>query len=226
MTTLRFLFILFLLLDILAFAAARGWLGLAPRPDETDPERATRQIYPERIKVLGQTPQSPSATIAVSQPPQPPAAPQAQQQAKICLSWSGLSTAQGNRLTALLRTAGIQTKTRDIETPTSWKVRTPPLPTREAAEILAGNIVELGIAQETLLIEETSAKKYAISLGVFSNRANAMRHLENVRTKGVNADIEVRNAVERHIEAIAAPAKAEAALTGQPYVKHYKPCQP
>lgn len=233
MTTLRFLSILFLLLNVLIFAAMRGWHGTDRRPDATEPERAAQQIHPERITVLGQTPpaSAPPAAIEIAQRPRqpeqpaPPAPPQAP--AKICLSWSGLNASQGNRLISLLRAAGIQAKARNIEAPTAWKVRVPPLPTREAAEILADNIINnLGIAKDGVMIEEAGGKKYAISLGVFGNRGNAARRLEEVKARGVhNAEIEARNVTERHIEATAAPAKAEAALAGQAFARLYKPCR-
>jgi hypothetical protein len=222
MTTLRFLFILFLLLNILIFAAARGWLGFTPQPDDTDPERINRQVHPDRIKVLSQTPpQAPPQTSTVA-PEAPPPAP-----AQTCLAWSGLSASQNNRLLSLLRAAGIPTRTRDVEIPSAWKVRLPPLPTREAAEILADSLVDLGIEKETLLVEEVGSRKFAISLGVFANRTNATRYLEIIKAKGLhNVEIAPRNTSERYIEATTVPATAEAVLVGQSFAKRHKPCLP
>ncbi|MDR2092633.1 MAG: hypothetical protein LBP58_04870 [Azoarcus sp.] len=224
MTTLRFLFILFLLLNILIFAAARGWLGFTPQPDKTDPERINRQVHPDRIKVLSQTPPKvpTAAPEAPSLPPPPPPPP-----AQTCLAWGGLSASQNNRLLSLFRAAGIQAKTRDVEIPAAWKVRLPPLPTREAAEILADSLVDLGIEKETLLVEETGPRKFAISLGVFANKANATRYLETIKAKGLhNAEIETRSTSERYIEATTIPATAEAILVGQSFAKRHKPCVP
>ncbi|MDR0700807.1 MAG: hypothetical protein LBF61_00090 [Azoarcus sp.] len=221
MTTLRFLFILFLLLNILIFAAARGWLGFTPQPDKTDPERINRQVHPERIKVLSQMPPK-APTAATEAPPPPPPA-----QVQTCLAWSGLSASQNNRLLSLFRAAGIQARTRDIEIPAAWKVRLPPLPTREAAEILADSLVDLGIEKETLLVEETGPRKFAISLGVFANKANATRYLETIKAKGLhNAEIETRSTSEHHIEATTVLATAEAILVGQSFAKRHRPCLP
>ncbi|MDR1463060.1 MAG: hypothetical protein LBI68_08005 [Azoarcus sp.] len=226
MTTLRFLSILFLLLNILVFAAARGWLGFAQQPYNTDPERVKQQVHPDRIKVLGQTqpdqssatPKAPPAAMPEAPPPPP---------AQTCLAWSGLNASQNNRLLSLFRAAGIQAKERDIETQAAWKVRLPPLPTREAAEILTDSLADLGIERTSLLIEEASPRKFAISLGVFSNKANATRYLETVKSKGLhNAEIEVRSTSERHIEATTVPATAEAVLAGQVFAKRHKPCLP
>ncbi|MDR1062543.1 MAG: hypothetical protein LBL48_01165 [Azoarcus sp.] len=223
MTTLRFLSILFLLLNILVFAAARGWLGIVSQPNDTDPERVNKQINPDSIKILSQAPpQTPAATPAAT-PEAPPPPPPAQ----TCLAWSGLSASQTTRLLSLFRAAGVQARTRDIEIPAAWKVRLPPLPTREAAEILADALADLGIEKGTLLVEETGPRKFAISLGVFANKTNATRYLETIKAKGLhNAEIETRSTSERHVEATTVPATAEAVLVGQSFAKRHKPCLP
>ncbi|MDR1227915.1 MAG: hypothetical protein LBK55_02680 [Azoarcus sp.] len=223
MTTLRFLSILFLLLNILVFAAARGWLGIVSQPNDADPERGDKQINPDSIKILSQAPpQMPVATPAATPEAPPPPPP-----ARTCLAWSGLSASQTNRLLSLFRAAGVQAGTRDIEVPAAWKVRLPPLPTREAAEILTDALADLGIEKGTLLIEETGPRKFAISLGVFANKTNATRYLETVKAKGLhNAEIETRSTSERHVEATTVPATAEAVLVGQSFAKRHKPCLP
>lgn len=86
MTTLRFLIILLLVLNALAFSALRGWLGNAPPAGE--PGRLAAQLNPERIRLAGEgtpaQPTSPPASAAVTATPplvaatelpsQPPAA--------------------------------------------------------------------------------------------------------------------------------------------------------
>lgn len=64
MTTLRFLLILLLVLNALAFAALRGWLGQAPATGE--PERVAAQLHPERIRLADERMPEPVA-------PEPPA---------------------------------------------------------------------------------------------------------------------------------------------------------
>ena len=49
MTTLRFLIILLLILNALAFSAVFGWLGNTPPAGE--PERIASQLNPERIRL-------------------------------------------------------------------------------------------------------------------------------------------------------------------------------
>ena len=201
MTTIRFLFILLLLLNALTFIALRGWFGLGQL---AEPEKAPGPLYPERVKI--------------GPAPPPVVDPQ------VCLAWSGLSAAHNTKLIALLAAEGIQATTRDTPATTTWKVRIPPLPTREAAEILLNNMLTQGFDRNSLSIEETG-NGFGISLGLFRDRPGAVRYLETVKTRGVyNADIESRSGSERRVEATASTTKVDAILTGQPFAKRYKPC--
>jgi hypothetical protein len=138
MTTLRFLFILFLLLDVLAFAASRGVFSSDDsRPNTTEPERAEKQIRPDSIQILGQTPPTPppDVTIQISPPSAgkritPPPAP-----AQECMAWNGLGATQRKRLISQLAAAGIEA--REVRTTTGHQIEATANPTvAEAA--LAG----------------------------------------------------------------------------------------
>ncbi|MCL2644371.1 MAG: hypothetical protein FWD51_02820 [Betaproteobacteria bacterium] len=221
MTTTRFLFILFLLLNILFFSASRGWLGLGPSGDAG---RISVELYPERIKILGHTPPPGSTSAddngASSSTPEAPEQP-------VCLAWSGLNAAQINKLISLFASADIQAAAREVQAAALWRVvRVPSLLTQEAAEILADNmVVDLGVERNSIQIEETVDKKFLIVLGeTFRNRRGAERQLEAMSAKGVNASIESRNNTERRVEATVSVKKAEALLEGQPYAKRHKPC--
>ena len=201
MTTIRFMFILLLLLNALAFTALRGWFGLG---QPVEPGKAPVAIHPERVRV------GPSPPPVVDPP--------------ICLAWSGLGAVLNTKLIALLAAADIPATTRDVPAVTTWKVRVPPLPTREAAEILVNNMLTQGFDRNSLSIEETG-NGFGISLGLFRDRPGAVRYLETVKTRGVyNADIESRSGSERRVEATASTTKVDAILTGQPFAKRYKPC--
>ncbi|MCL2590798.1 MAG: hypothetical protein FWD67_07940 [Betaproteobacteria bacterium] len=216
MTTTRFLFILLLLLNILFFAASRGWFGLGSSRELGSVPVA---LYPERVKILGHTP--PPGTEQADAPP-PLSAPEQ----PVCLAWDGLSAAQNTKLISLFSAADIQAVARDVQAITTWRVvRVPPLPTQEAAEILVDNMVELGVKKDSIQIEETGDKKFLIVLGeTFKNRKGAERHLDAMKTKGVNASIESRSTSERQVEATVSVKKAEALLDGQPFAKRYRPC--
>jgi hypothetical protein len=220
MTTTRFLFILFALLNILFFAAARGWLGFG---SSAEPGNISIELSPERIRILGHTP--------------PPEAAQADEQISstastntveapaTCLAWSGLNANQNNKLISLFTAAGIQTTTRDVQVPTSWRVvRSPALHTNEAAEILAGI---MDVERSSIQIEETEDNKFLIVLSdPFRNRRAAERHLETMASRGIEASIETRNTTERRIEATVSKEKAETVLSGQSFAKRHKPCSP
>ena len=212
MTTTRFLFILFLLLNILFFAASHSWFGLA---SSRDMGRISVELYPERIRILGHTPEPGTAESPTD----------ASEQA-VCLAWADLNAVQSSKLISLFSAADIQAVAQEAQVAASWRVvRVPSLLTHEAAEILSDNMVELGVERNSIQIEETKDKKFLIVLGeAFRNRRGAERHLEAMRGKGVNASIEPRNATERRVEATVSVKKAETLLEGQPFAKRYKPC--
>ncbi len=72
MTTLRFLFILLLALNALAFAAIQGWLGTSAPQGER--ERISNQLNPERVQLIGADKPTPAAP-AVAAPARVPAEP-------------------------------------------------------------------------------------------------------------------------------------------------------
>ena len=176
-------------------------------------------MYPERIKILGRTPPPEAEQVEDATPPDPSEQP-------VCLAWSGLNPAQNNKLISLFSAANIQAVPQDVQVATAWRVvRVPPMVTQEAAEILADNMVELGVEKGSIQIEETGDKKFLIVLGdTFKFRKNAERHLEAMKSKGVNASIEPRNTTERRVEVTVSVKKAEALLDGQSFAKRYKPC--
>ena len=225
MTTTRFLFILFALLNVLFFAAARGWLGFV----SGESGRIPIEIYPDRIKIVGQTPPPPTPEAVQADSQGSPAAPAVPSEpTAACLAWSGLTPVQNNKLISLLSAGGVQAATREVQVTASWRVvRVPTMLTYEAAEILTDNMGELGVEKSSIQIEETGDNKFLIVLGdSFKNRRNAERHLEAMNAKGVNASIEARNTTERRVEASVSKEKAEALLNGQPFAKRYKPCSP
>jgi len=223
MITTRFLFILLLLLNTLFFAASRGWLDLG---SSEEPGRVSIELHPEYVKILGQTPPPKITQIDTQVSPDSLSEPEPEPEPKpVCLAWSGLSTAQNNKLTSLFSAEGIRVVARDVQVASSWRVRVPPLPTREAAEILIDNMIELGLEKSDVQIEETGENKYVIVIGeTFRNRQSVERYFETIKAKGINASIETRNTPERRVEATVAIKKAEALLQGQPFAKRYKPC--
>jgi hypothetical protein len=213
MTTTRFLLILLLLINALLFAAAQDWFGFA----SGESGNVSIELNRENIKVLGHTP-PPDAAQADDQ--------DASEQPVGCLAWSGLSAVQNNKLISLFSAAGIQAVARDVQVASSWRViNAIPMVTHEAAELLADNMIDLGVERESIQIEETGDGKFLIVLGgSFKNKKSADRHLEAVKGKGVNASIDARNTSERRVEATVSKEKAETLLNGQSFAKRYKSC--
>lgn len=222
MTTLRFLLILLLILNALAFGAIKGWLGFAPPMGE--PERITNQLHPDRIRLLGEgessSPRPAPAVVATPTPPatnegesapsghrrETPAAPAA----SICVAWSGLNESDADRLSARLTAAGLTPRQRSTEVPTSWWVRIPPLPNREAAERRMKEVRSQGVT-DLFIVQEPGPNQFAISLGLFKTETSSRQHLAQMRAKGVrNADIVVRTGIEYRIEAEAEPSAFDA----------------
>jgi len=225
MTTTRFLFILFLLLNLLFFAALRGWLGFG---SSGDPSKVSIELNPERVKILGPTPPPEIAKTDEQGPSDSPPEETEQMEQPVCLAWSGLTAAQNTKLIALFSAEGIQAAARDVQVVSAWRVRVPPLPTREAAEILVENMDESGMDKSSVKIEEAGGNKFAIVLGEsFRTRQAAERFLETAKANGfVNAVVEPRNTPERRVEATIGVKRAEALLSGQPFAKRHKLCTP
>jgi hypothetical protein len=248
MTMLRFLFILFLLLDGLAAAAILGWFNFNPDYDDVEPERITRQVNPEYIELLARLP--PVAPLAASAPPQtpdpappspssPPPTPSPLPVARPteplpvaspglqCVMWNNLNAADSNKLMSLLAAANIKTSMQERETQSAWWVRIPPQPNADAAERHARDLRANGI-DDFFIVRDVGPHQYAVSLGVFKTEAAARRHLEQLRSQGVRtATVIPRVTVERQIEVIAEPKRINDALARQQQLlRQSVPCEP
>lgn len=70
MSTLRFLFVVLLALNALAFVAIQGWLGTPAVRGE--PERLANQLHPERIRLAGrESPDTPPPAATPDPAPDP-----------------------------------------------------------------------------------------------------------------------------------------------------------
>ncbi|MDR2032260.1 MAG: hypothetical protein LBP86_08440 [Azoarcus sp.] len=224
MTTLRFFAIFLVLLNVLVLAAARGVFGQQP-PDAAEPERLDRQLYPDRIKILGYAAPPEAESIQIA-PPVSSSSPHAEASGpQKCVAWNGLGKTQTNRLLSLLTAAGLNVQTRDIETPVLWNVRIPPLPSREEARDMEHRLRGMGIDGKDILVQESRPNQFSISLGLFRTQRNATRHLGTLRNMGVeNVGIEERTVTESQVEVTASAEKLDAVLAGLTFAKRYKPC--
>lgn len=202
----RFLFILLIVLNALAFAAIRGWLGSAPPPGE--PERLTNQLHPERIRFAGDASQpdapppveAPATIPTDAPPPVTPTAPTAALQ-QVCVAWSGLTGDDAGRLVAHLQAAGIVTRHSNTDTPNAWWVRIPPQGGRDQAERKLKELKALGVT-DFFVVQDPGPNQFAISLGLFKTETAANQQLAQLRSKGVrSAGVVPRLATQHRVEA-------------------------
>lgn len=248
MTTLRFLIILLVLLNLLAFAAVKGWLGFEPPRGE--PERITNQLHPERIRMIGE----PAASRTPAQAPAPPSEPTAALPTPIvaeadtpadavaptpvpapapapvadtiCVYWSGLNASDADRLTALLVAAGTDPRQSSVEATSSWWVRIPPQGSREAAERRVRELRAQGVT-DLFIVQDPGPNQFAISLGLFKTEASSNQHLAQLRAKGVRgAGVATRGSVEYRVDVSAEPNQLEATLANEPLASRRAPCPP
>lgn len=240
MSTLRFLFVVLLALNALAFVAIQGWLGTPAVRGE--PERLANQLHPERIRLAGrESPDTPPPAATPDAAPAPatgapavassadPAAAAATppEAPPLCVAWTGLGADDAERLDAQLRAAGLAPQRSATESPSSWWVRMPPQGGRELAERKARELKALGIT-DYFIVQDAGPNQFAISLGLFKTEHAANQHLAQLRAKGVrSAGIASRNLTAYRIEVrAAAGALAPFTADGGPLPQRRAECAP
>jgi len=225
---MRLLFIVLVLLNVLALASARGWLGTPATRGE--PERLSNQLNPDRIVL--QAPEEPGRAAADAPAAPVPALPApAEPVAEVppavadvpaaaepveplaCVAYAGLAEAQAEALVATAMSAQpeVRIDRSTTNTPTAWWVRIPPSGGREGAERRIEGLRALGV-NEYFLVQEPGPNQYAVSLGLFKTEAKAQQHFNFLRNKGVrDAEVAPRSAAVHKIE-FRGPAAALAAL--------------
>jgi HAMP domain-containing protein len=220
MAPLRTLLILLILLNLLAFATLQGWLGsTAP---QGEPERLANQLNPERITLRPAAPARPEVARTTSAPAPAPAAPPqgAAPQAvpatpPACVAFAALSPEAARSLGETLA-AQVDLKLRDVptEVPSSWWVSLPPADSKEAAEASVAELRRQGVT-DLFIVQEPGPNRYAVSLGLFRQEAQARRLLEQLQGKGVaEARVTPRGTATHRIE-IRGPAERLAELASE-----------
>lgn len=233
MTTLRFLLILLLLLNALAFGAIKGWFGFAPPQGE--PERVTNQLYPERIKLLNAPvsvtaaePSPPSAEKAPAPEAVSAPAPTEVERTPVemfCLAWTGLDSNEAQQVGSRLADANLKPVQRRVEKPSSWWVRIPPLPNRDAADRKARELRAQGVT-DLFIVQEAGPNQFAISLGLFKTESSSNQHLAEMKAKGVRgASIAVRTTAEYVVEVRAEQSALDAVIAADPFPRNRSECQ-
>ncbi len=200
MSILRLLFVVLLLLNLLALAAAFGLLGsAAPRGE---PERLTNQLQPEHIQLrgTGDSAPAPAAPQAAPRPEAPlpraaeatpapaplPAPAEAQTAPESCLAFAGLGGDAADAVVRAFDAPEFSVRRSASEAITGWWVRIPPDGTREYAERKGRELRALGVT-EFFIVQEPGPNQYAVSLGLFKTEAAANQHLERLRNLRVRS---------------------------------------
>jgi len=112
----------------------------------------------------------------------------------------------GDKLRALKVTSAHRSETKT--TPSGYRVFLPTVMTRNAAEQKLKELNNLGIKDYSLV--GTPDKGYAISLGIFSQPANAQKYQQELVKKDIKAQTEVLYPAPRHwidVQAVQMPPK-------------------
>jgi hypothetical protein len=166
---------LFLLL-VLANLAFYVWWRYGAPADAADPAPLSRQIEPEKLKI-----------IAPAELPPPPAA--AKKPAPVaCLEWGSFTVADAPRAEQALEplALGARLARRRTEEVAAWWVFIPPQASRQGALKKANELKDLGV-EEYFIVQEEGEHRWALSLGVFRSEEAAQARLAALRAQGVRS---------------------------------------
>jgi len=175
---MKLAFLLLVLVNVLLFAWQQGVFGRYVEAGR-EPERVARQIEPERIRVLTErevqilrsraTPTSSVPDLNVAQ---------------ACVEFGDFAPAEAARAEKTLGALGARISARPIEAPGWTMVYLPPHKTWAEAERRAEELRKLGV-KDLMVMNESAALKFAISLGSFRDPNAARTHLAALEKLGV-----------------------------------------
>ena len=170
---MRTLFLLLLFANVAFFAWARY---VAPPEGAADPAPLSRQIEPEKLRIIA------ARDLPPPTPPKPPVIPTK------CLEWGSFTLADApgaeQRLEPLA--LGPRLAQRRTEETAGWWVFIAPQANRSAALKKAAELKALGI-EDYFIVQEEGANRWALSLGVFRTEESAQSHLAALRRQGVRS---------------------------------------
>ena len=171
---MRALFLLLLLAN-LAFYAWSRYGGPADAPDVAP---LTRQIEPEKLKVIAPA-DLPPAVSAVKKPTAV---------ALACMEWGSFTVADAPRAEKALQPLGLGARVtqRRAEEVAGWWVFIPPQGSRQGALKKATELKDLGIDDYYIMPDE-GEHRWALSLGVFRSEEAAQARLAALQAQGVRS---------------------------------------
>jgi hypothetical protein len=174
---MRTAFLLLVLANLAFFAWSRY---VAPPDASADPLPLSRQIEPEKLKIIAPADLPPPAPqkAAAAQPATPPK----------CMEWGSFTLADAPRAEKALEplTLGPRLAQRRTEELAAWWVFIPPQASRQAAQKKAAELKALGV-DDYFIVQEDGELRWALSLGVFRSEDAAQARLGTLRTQGVRS---------------------------------------
>lgn len=215
---MKVLVFLLALANLLFYAYAAGYFGRPDNPDagrveqQIAPDRlriVSRgeapkvAAKPEPVPAPEKTETPPAATESAPAAEEPAAKPEPAKAempketaaakpdtAPVCLAWRALSTAEADKVVALMgkRFAEYKLSRKAVAgEPTNWWVYIPSLPGKAEAEKKAGELRDLGVSD--FFIVPDGQSRHAISLGIFSSEKGSSDRLAELKAKGVRSAV-------------------------------------
>lgn len=178
---MRALFLLLLFANLAFYA----WWRYGAPADAADPAPLSRQIEPDKLKVVAPAELPPVSAVKKPAP------------ATACMEWGSFTLADSARAEQALEPLGLGARLaqRRTEEVAGWWVFIPPQGSRQGALKKAAELKDLGI-DEYFIVQEESEHRWALSLGVFRSEEAAQARLAALRTQGVrSARLGVRETV-------------------------------
>jgi SPOR domain len=170
---MRALFLLLLAANLAFYA----WWRYGAPADAADPAPLSRQIEPDKLKVIAPTSLPP---VSVAKKPG--------SIASSCLEWGSFTVADAPRAEQALEplALGARLAQRRTEEVAGWWVFLPPQGSRQGALKKALELRNLGI-DDYFVVQDDGEHRWALSLGVFRSEEAAQAHLAALRAQGVRS---------------------------------------
>ena len=154
-------------------------------PEDTPPAPQSRQIAPDKLKIVAPSNLPPPPSTAKPAASAPVSAPAA---AVACLEWGSFSVADAPRAEQALEPLGLGARLahRRSEEPAGWWVFIPPQANRQSALRKAAELKQLGV-EDYFVVQDEGPYRWALSLGVFRTEEAAQARLAVLRGQGVRS---------------------------------------
>ena len=186
---LKFVFWLLAGVNLLVLAIGQGYLG-SFRTETREPARLKNQLQANKLSLLTQEQATAPAAPPAAEEAVPAAAAPAPPPSYACTEVGNFLLADGRRFEAQVAALdlGDRQSRRNVagQDISSYMVYIPPQGSKEGAERKAGELKQLGV-KNYFIINEGSAQRWGISLGVFKSETSAQSQLASLNKQGVHS---------------------------------------